>query len=77
MLRIMMVSYRDGGLMQSIVRTKDGRKIRWNGPPRWNSVTRSCRAILDLDDQGDRSVATELAACIGIENKGYDLIADA
>ena len=66
--------YCDAGLMHRVVRTKDGQQIRWNGPPRWNSVTRSCRAILDLDCRRDRSVARFLASRIGRKNKGFDLI---
>jgi len=66
--------YRDGGLMHRVVRTKDGRQIQWKVPPFWNSVTRSCRAILDLADQRDRSVAMFLASRIGMKNKGFDLI---
>jgi hypothetical protein len=66
---------RDGGLMHRIVRTADGRKIRWNESPNWKSVTRACRAILDLDKPGDRTVATDLARCIRKENEGFDLIA--
>lgn len=66
--------YRDAGLMRRVVKTKNGRRIRWDGPPRWNSVTRSCRAILDLDDRRDRSVARFLASRIRMKNKGFDLI---
>jgi len=66
--------YRDGGLMQRVVKTKDGEKIQWKESPLWNSVTRPCRAILDLDDQRDRTVAIDLATCIGIKNDGFDLI---
>jgi hypothetical protein len=40
----------------------------------WNSVTRPCRAILDLDDERDRGVASFLANGIGGKNEGFDLI---
>lgn len=66
--------YRDGGLMHRVVRTKDGRQIRWEESPRWNSVTRPCRAILDLDVPRDRRDATFLAGCIRMKNEGFDLI---
>jgi hypothetical protein len=66
--------YHDGGLMHRVVRTADGKQVRWNESPRWNSVTRSCRAILDLDDERDRGVASFLESRIGEKNEGFDLI---
>lgn len=64
----------DGGLMHRVVRTKNGRRIRWKGSPLWHNVTRSCRAILDLDCRTDRRVARFLASRIKRKNKGFDLI---
>jgi len=46
--------YRNDGLLRKTVRTADGQKVEWDRSPRWNSVTRTCRAVLDL------SAATEL-----------------
>lgn len=65
---------RNGGLMQQVVRTKDGQEVQWNRSPRWNSVTRSCRAILDLDKPDDRKAAKILARHIRRLNKGFDLL---
>jgi hypothetical protein len=69
--------YHDGGLMQRVLRTADGERIRWKESPRWNSVTRSCRAILDLEDKHDRVRASYLADRIAKTNKGFDLIGGA
>ena len=69
--------YQDGGLMQRAVRTESGKQIQWKKRPFWNSETRPCRAILDLDDQDDRTVAIDLAIRINMKNEGFDLIADA
>ncbi|SRR6266404_1418948 len=66
---------RDNGLMQRIVKTSKGHRIRWNEQPRWNSVTRSCRAILDLNNQADHKTAEFLAGRIQENNGGFDLIA--
>jgi hypothetical protein len=46
-------------------------------PPMWNSVTRSCRAILDLDDKHDGVLANYLADRIAEKNEGFDLIGGA
>lgn len=64
----------DGGLMHRVVKTADGKQVRWKESPRWNSVTRSCRAILDLDDKHDRVLANYLADRIANKNEGFDLI---
>jgi len=66
--------YCDGGLMQRVLRTADGKEICWKESPRWNSVTRSCRAILDLGDKRDRVRASYLADHIAKKNEGFDLI---
>jgi len=46
--------YKNYGLLRKTVRTANGEKVQWDRSPRWNSVTRTCRAVLDL------SVAAEL-----------------
>jgi len=66
--------YIDGGLMHRVVRAADGSQIRWHESPQWNSVTRSCRAILDLANQRDHELATFLAERIEQSNSGFDLI---
>ena len=66
--------YHDGGLMHRVVRTADGKHVRWKESPRWNSVTRSCRAILDLENRHDRVLASYLAGRISDKNEGFDLI---
>ena len=65
---------RDRGLMHQVVRTKRGKQVQWDRVPRWYSVTRSCRAILDLDCRCDRKVARLLARRIGKRNAAFDLI---
>jgi hypothetical protein len=67
--------YRDDSLLKRIVRARDGRPIRWHEPPRWNSVTRSCRPILDLSLKADLSTAAFLRDGIGSLNPGFDLLA--
>ncbi len=68
---------RDNGLMHRIVKTSKGQRVRWNEAPRWYSVTRSCRAILDLNEESDHSAARFLAHRIREENDNFDLIASA
>jgi hypothetical protein len=67
--------YQDHGLMQKVVRSSDGRSIEWKESPRWNSVTRSCRAILDLGDSDGRKRAKILEQRIHSRNPGYRLLA--
>src|SRR5260221_4983808 len=67
--------YHDGGLMQKIVRTVDGRSIKWYESPRWYSVTRACRAILYLIYSEDRKTAKMLERRIQIANPDYSLLA--
>jgi hypothetical protein len=66
--------YHDGGLMHRVVRTADGKHVRWKESPRWSSVTRSCRAILDLEDKHDSVLASYLVSRISEKNEGFDLI---
>lgn len=63
--------------MQRVLRTADGKQICWKESPRWNSVTRSCRAILDLENKHDRVLANYLADRIAEKNEGFDLIGGA
>jgi hypothetical protein len=63
--------------MHRVVRTADGKHVRWKESPRWNSVTRSCRAILDSGDIHDRVRASYLADHIAEKNEGFDLIGGA
>ena len=52
--------YKDGGLMQHVVRTSKGEKLQWYKQPQWNSCTRSCRAILDrLESWARQSLSLE------------------
>jgi Nucleotide modification associated domain 3 len=64
----------DRSLMHRIVKTSDGRNVSWNGKPRWYSVTRACRAILDVEKKADFETATLLARHIKNENEGFQLI---
>jgi hypothetical protein len=66
--------YRDGGLMQRVVSTAKGEEIQWHKQPKWNSVTRACRAILDLDKKNDRHLAELLARRIEKHNPEFALI---
>jgi hypothetical protein len=66
---------RDDGLLRQTVTATDGRQIEWDRPPRWNSVTRSCRAILNLDERCDLTTAKKLAKCIARQNPEFDLLA--
>jgi len=66
--------YKDGGLMQRVVRTAKGEKIQWYKQPKWYSSTRTCRAILDLSNRDDRNLATFLAGRIEKKNNGFSLI---
>jgi len=61
-------------LLQHIVRTTDGRQIQWSCAPQWNSVTRTCRAILYLSKSQDAQKAWDLRKAIRRVNKDYDLL---
>jgi hypothetical protein len=50
--------------------------IEWELPPRWNSVTRTCRAVFDLSDPESRRRATIVRDKIKELNSGFDLLAD-
>lgn len=66
---------KDNGLFQKAIRTADGRKVNWNEPPRWNSVTRSCRAILNLEVPEERHRANLIRDAIHQKNPDFDLLA--
>jgi hypothetical protein len=66
---------RDGGLFQRTILTADGAPVGWNSPPRWNSVTRSCRAVWDLNDPMERKRANEIRKAIKKGNPDFDLLA--
>mgnify|MGYP007062755389 CR=1 FL=1 len=55
-------------LLQQVVLAADGRRLGWNSKPKWNSSTRACRAILNLDSEGDRERITTLEKAIKVEN---------
>jgi hypothetical protein len=65
----------DDGLFQKTVRTSDGRKVNWNTPPRWNSVTRSCRAVWNLEISEERQRANLVRNAIRQKNPDFDLLA--
>lgn len=64
--------YRSDSLLRKVVYSKDGRMLQWHESPRWNSATRSCRAILDLND--DRPRAEILRNAILRANSDFDLL---
>jgi len=68
--------YKGDSVLVAAVQTKDGRKIKWYEKPRWNSVTRACRAILDLSDVDELGRARILRDAIKAKNPSYDLMAD-
>jgi hypothetical protein len=52
--------YQDCGLLRKTMRTTHGEKINWYKSPRWNSVLRSCRAVLDTADPLARILRDEV-----------------
>jgi len=68
--------YADDSLLIAIVKTSDGKNIMWYERPRWNSVTRACRAILDLSDPTHAKRARILRDAIRAKNGDYDLLKD-
>jgi hypothetical protein len=67
--------YKTGGLFQRAVRTTDDKQVNWKRPPRWNSVTRSCRAVWDLNDAAERKRAHLIRNAIQERNPDFDLLA--
>jgi Nucleotide modification associated domain 3 len=65
---------KDDGLFQKTVRTADRKKVNWNEPPRWNSVTRSCRAVWDLEVLDERQRANLVCDAIRRKNPNFDLL---
>jgi hypothetical protein len=47
----------------------------WNTPPRWNSVTRSCRAVWNLEISEERQRANLVRNAIRQKNPDFDLLA--
>jgi hypothetical protein len=68
--------YAARSLLTAVVKTADGRRIQWYERPRWNSVTRACRAILSLSDGTHTKRARTLRDAIRARNPDYDLLAD-
>jgi len=66
--------YKPDSLLLQTVRTADGRQIRWNCPPRWNSVLRCCRAVLDLAIPEQRQRAEILRQRVLVWNPQFDLL---
>jgi len=67
--------YEERSLLRQTVRAADGRSIEWESSPKWNSVTRACRAILDLGDREHLVRAKILQKAIKTANPDYDLLA--
>jgi hypothetical protein len=67
--------YSKHSLLRRTVRTADGRRIQWNERPRWNSATRACRAILDLEDAGELRRAKMIRDRIRESNPKFNLLA--
>jgi hypothetical protein len=65
---------KENGLFQKTVRTADGKKVNWNTRPRWNSVTRSCRAVWDLEIMEERRRANLVCDAIRHKNSDFDLL---
>jgi hypothetical protein len=66
---------RTDSLFRKTVFTADGRAIKWGTSPRWNSVTRSCRAVWSLDDPAESRRARLLRDAIQKKNLEFDLLA--
>jgi Nucleotide modification associated domain 3 len=67
--------YQTDSLLRRSVLTKDGKKINWHQRPHWNSVTRGCRAILDLEIPEQRRRAKMIRDAIRKKNPYFDLLA--
>jgi hypothetical protein len=67
--------YQSDSLLRNAVRTKSGEKINWHEKPHWNSVTRACRAILNLEIPEQRKRANLIRDAIRRKNPGFDLLA--
>jgi hypothetical protein len=62
--------YEDNGLLRQTVTDKNGRALSWNASPRWSSVTRSCRAILDTTDSRAKILRDRIQSL----NPSFDLL---
>ncbi len=67
--------YREDSLLRHTVYTADGKKIAWNSKPRWSSVIRTCRVILDLSIPENINRAELLRRAIKKLNPSFDLLA--
>jgi Nucleotide modification associated domain 3 len=66
--------YEVDSLLRNTIRCADGRAIQWRRSPRWNSVMRGCRAVLDLDAPEDLRRAKLLRKAIMRANPHFDLL---
>jgi hypothetical protein len=62
-------------LLFDAVRTADGRYLRIRGKPSWNSGTRSCRAVWNLNKVAQR-LRAKLVRNVILRHTGYDLLRD-
>ena len=67
--------YRNDGLLKKTIRTAQGQEVMWNRSPRWNSVTRTCRAVLDLSVPKETQRAQLICSSISSANPEFDLLA--
>ena len=58
-------------LLREVVRAADGRMLEWNSSPKWNSATRACRPILDLNSEKDSGRILTLQSAIKAENSRF------
>ncbi len=68
------INQKDSLLLKTVL-TADGRKLEWDSKPRWHSVVRSCRALLDLSIPENRKRAELLRRAIKKLNPNFDLLA--
>jgi hypothetical protein len=68
--------YRNNGLLKRAILTAKGQRVMWDRSPRWNSVTRACRAVLDLSVSDDFRRAELIRRAVQNANPKLDLLAD-
>jgi hypothetical protein len=66
--------FRNGGLLQKTILSKDHRPLCWASSPRWNSSLRACRAVLDLSQEADCRRAKLLRSAIRSANPQLDIL---
>lgn len=64
---------KSSGLIYRVFSSAKGALLAWKGNPSWKSSLRSCRKILDLNDQVARSRA-EIVSDVIHEQTGFDLL---